>query len=103
MSATESTEAPKREWVMRVVVISNVHLPEKVFNDLRDSWDEDHSELVNFFDGILLYTGEDIDNIDDRYPDELVTCVQWAIDQGYPYLRFDPDGEVIPELTDYGW
>lgn len=100
MSATESTE---RAWVMRVVVISNGHLPQDVFDSLRNSFDEEVPDVHNFRDGMLIYTGEDVDSIDEDYPEDLKNCVRWAIEQGFSHVRFDPDGEVIPELTDYGW
>lgn len=100
MSATESTE---REWVMRAVVISNGHLPKLEFDKLREAWAEEHPDVHPFNDGMIVYTGEDVESIDEGFPEDLKNCVRWAIEQGFSHVRFDPDGEVIPELTDYGW
>lgn len=92
-----------RQWVMRAVVICNAHLPQDVFDRLRNSFDEEFIDVQNFHDGMIVYTGEDVDSIDEDYPEDLQNCVRWAIEQGFTHVRFDPDGEVIPELTDYGW
>lgn len=100
MSATESTE---RAWVMRAVVINNGHLPEEEFNRLRNTWTEEFRDVQNYHNGMIIYTGEDVDSIDEEYPEDLKNCIRWAIEQGFSHVRFDPDGEVIPELTDYGW
>ncbi len=96
-------EGQSREWVMRAVVINNGHLPEEEFNRLRNTWAEEFRDVQNFNDGMIVYTGEDVDSIDDEYPEDLKNCIRWAIEQGFTHVRFDPDGEVIPELTDYGW
>lgn len=96
-------DAVERQWVMRAVVICNAHLPEEEFNRLRNAWPEEFCYVQNFNDGMIVYTGEDVDSIDDEYPEDLKNCIRWAIEQGFTHVRFDPDGEVIPELTDYGW
>lgn len=88
---------------MRAVVISNGHLPQEVFNGLRNTWDEEFCDVHVFNDGLIVYTGEDVDSIDDEYPEDLKNCIRWAIEQGFSHVRFDPDGEVISELHDYGW
>lgn len=100
MSATESTE---RAWVMRAVVICNAHLPQEEFERLRNTWSEEFCDVQSFHDGLIVYTSEDVGSIDEEYPEDLKNCVRWAIEQGFSHVRFDPDGEVIPELTDYGW
>jgi hypothetical protein len=96
-------EGRSRQWVMRAVVINNGHLPQDDFDRLRNSFDEEFIDVQNFHDGMIVYTGEDVDSIDEDYPEDLQNCVRWAIEQGFTHVRFDPDGEVIPELTDYGW
>lgn len=87
-------------WVMEVPVLSTAHLTLKVAEEL--------SKVV----GGSTYYGAEVSPTrhgayvsciarechESMMPGCLVECINWAVDLGYNWIRFDADGDEIAEL-----
>ncbi len=81
-------------YVMKVPVISTAHLP-------GPSALEDASLLyAMYMGGWFVYVEEDLEA---EAPKWYLDVMQWAADNGYPWVRFDCDGAVIDKLEKYEW
>ena len=94
-------------WVMRVPVISTAHITEDVARELAETLPgEDFYGLLNAvtpFGGFVACDDPDYPSDMPPLPKCLRDCFNWAVDEGFEWIRFDADGDQIGELTVYEW
>lgn len=89
-------------WVMRAPVLSTAHIEPETMRGLEHGAYGLRREIVLAIDGgalIYLFGG----NKFDAAPKSLRDCVRWVRHRGFDWLRFDADGDKIPELPIYPW
>lgn len=92
------------KWIMRVPVISTGHLTFKTANTEITPDFEGPGGLyaVSTPGGFMVYGSDDALE-DPEIPDDLRNVLAWTLERGYDWVRFDPDGGRIEELTWYEW
>lgn len=97
------------KWIMQVPVLSTAHLTQEAMNELlltKPSRSYYGMAVaisdVGAFLSIDIASEGDIAEIEDL-PECMVNALSWVARNGYTWVRFDPDGDVIPELATYEW
>lgn len=100
-----SKRAQRGCWVMQCPVISTGHVPEDVRDAMLEAPGKDsfyglyHAPTEH---GCFVACPDDL-GVQEALPIPLRNCVAWAIRNGFKWLRFDADGDLIPELKTYDW
>lgn len=91
-------------WVMNVPVLSTAHLTFKTANIEITLDFEGPGGLyaVSTPGGFMVHSDDDVSE-DPEIPDDLKRVLAWANEAGYEWVRFDPDGSIVGELTTYEW
>ena len=86
-------------WVMRVPVLSTSHIKQETLNNLGPEF-----QVLNMKDGAFVWIGTEA-YASASTPEELKPVIRW-MNSAYPkewWVRFDRDGDVIPELPAFEW
>ncbi len=86
-------------WVMRVPVLSTSHIKQETLNNLGPEF-----QVLNMKDGAFVWIGTEA-YASASTPEELKPVIRW-MNSTYPkewWVRFDRDGDVIPELPAFEW
>ena len=95
-----------KPFVMEVAVISTAHLKHNTYVALTEGAVVDvpifnlqpiHNSTAENA-GLLIWVGE---GLPVQYPD-VSAALAWAAERDYQWLRFFADGDLIPELKNYG-
>jgi hypothetical protein len=88
-------------WTMVVPVISTMHLPEFVFNDLSEHMGSAFMGELDCECGALLSV--DTDDIDEETPPELAHLLRYLAARNYEYVRLDNCGNDYADLPAWHW
>lgn len=87
-------------WVMEVPVISTAHLPPETLEYLTTRTSPYDMIRLLHPCGVILFVASVPPK---SLPEDLRTCVEWAQDSRYEWLRFDNNGTTIDGLPIYEW
>lgn len=92
-------------WVMQAPVISDGHLTEDVATTLMEllPGEELHGTICMIGGHGALVRCDDLELLPKDTPDCLRTVLEWAKGEGFEWVRFDEDGDLIPALPQYDW
>lgn len=92
-------------WVMQAPVISEGHLTEDVHEALMGTLPgEDFNGALCLIGGHgALVRCDDIDLLSKGAPACLRKSLEWAKGEGFEWVRFDTDGDVIAALELHDW
>lgn len=85
------------KWTMHVPVLSTTHAPS--MGSLVNLCGKSLSAVDYGLDIIFVY-------LDEVWDEEWVAPIAAFLKEHYPgesWIRFDPDGDIVPELPTYGW
>lgn len=93
-------------WVMTLPVISEGHLTEDVHEELTETLPGE-----DFYGCLCMMGGEagalvrcdDLELLPSDTPACLRNALEWAKGEGFEWVRFDTDGDVIPGLELFEW
>lgn len=104
-SPADSQAAKPSYWVMQCPVISTGHLTAELGKKLSEllPGEDFHGFVaaVTPFGGFIACSDEG--SLDNEVPACLADALRWCLKEGFEWLRFDSDGDFIPELTTYDW
>lgn len=89
----------KNRWVMHVPVLSTSHIKQEVLNNLGPEF-----QVLNMKEGAFVWIGSDA-YASANTSEELKPVIRW-MNNRYPkewWVRFDRDGDIIPELPAFEW
>lgn len=90
------------KWTMHVPVLSTAHAPS--LGSLVNLCDKSLSAVDYGLDIIFVYL--DADESWDEEWEQWVAPIAAFLREHYPgesWIRFDPDGDIVPELPTYEW
>lgn len=97
-------------WVMQCPVISTAHVTAEVGEAMRNApphLDENPGALYGLYYAITMHGAfiacPDDTVLDSEVPKCLRDCFRWAQSEGLEWIRFDCEGDFIPELPEYDW
>lgn len=87
-------------WVMTAPVISDGHLTEKVATELVHvlPGEEFHGTAVMIGSHGALVSCDELETLSKTAPECLRKSLEWASGQGFEWVRFDEDGDIIEGL-----
>lgn len=89
----------KNRWVMHVPVLSTSHIKQKTLDNLGPEF-----QVLNMNEGAFVWIGSDA-YASANTPEELKPVIRW-MNNMHPkewWVRFDRDGDIIPELPSFEW
>jgi len=89
----------KNRWMMHVPVLSTSHIKQETLNNLGSEF-----QVLNLNEGAFVWIGSDA-YASANTPEELKPVIRW-MNNTYPkewWVRFDRDGDIIPELPVFEW
>lgn len=92
--------------VHQFIVISTSHLSEATANRLDNTpasiwpW---HGGPFSYYGWFVYAHKENLGSDDDAIPDDLFAAMTWARNQGFEYLLFDRDADIVEGLATYDW
>ncbi len=89
----------KNRWMMHVPVLSTSHIKQETLNNLGSEF-----QVLNLNEGAFVWIGSDA-YASANTPEELKPVIRW-MNNTYPkewWVRFDRDGDIIPELPAFEW
>jgi hypothetical protein len=99
--APATVRRPGSGWIMEIPVISTVHIPRAVFDNLEDIMQAAYMGEINGLGALLA-----VDSSDDQEPSdspELDALLLYVARKGYNYVRLDRDGDRIGDLPQFSW
>ena len=93
-------------WIMKVPVVSTAHITLET-----DKWmlemsndERDRYMIHHICGGWMIYVGEEPDNIDESFPEDLKKLMAWCQEYHFTWLRLDQDGDLIEDkFPTYDW
>ena len=89
----------KNRWMMHVPVLSTSHIKHETLNNLGSEF-----QVLNMKEGAFVWIGSNA-YASANTPEELQPVIRW-MNNTYPkewWVRFDRDGDIIPELPVFEW
>lgn len=86
-------------WMMHVPVLSTSHIKQETLNNLGSEF-----QVLTLNEGAFVWIGSDA-YASANTPEELKPVIRW-MNNTYPkewWVRFDRDGDIIPELPVFEW
>jgi hypothetical protein len=92
-------KSDRNRWVMHVPVLSTSHIKQETLNNLGPEF-----QVLNMKESAFVWIGPNA-YASANTPEELKSVIRW-MNNTYPkewWVRFDRDGDVIPELPAFEW
>ena len=92
-------------WTMSAPVISEGHLAEEVHEAMMETLpgEDFHGALCMIGSHGALVRCDDLELLPSDTPACLRNALEWAKGEGFEWVRFDTDGDVIPGLELFEW
>ena len=92
-------KSDRNRWVMHVPVLSTSHIEQETLNNLGPEF-----QVLRMKEGAFVWIGTEA-YASANTPEELKPVIRW-MNSAYPkewWVRFDRDGDIIPELPTFEW
>jgi hypothetical protein len=92
-------KSDRNRWVMHVPVLSTSHIKQETLNNLGPEF-----QVLSMKEGAFVWIGTEA-YASANTPEELKPVIRW-MNSAHPkewWVRFDRDGDIIPELPAFEW